>query len=269
MSPLKHSNNFAARMGRWSASHWKTAVFGWLAFVVASFAIGTAVGTQYLKTSDSNVGEAARADKIIKAGFPTKVDEQGELDLHPVQDRQRPRSGLPGRHRRPHADDRPVPAGQQDQVAAGPGPVRPDLEERPLGDDHVHPEGQLRRGIPLHRQHHQGRRQGRDPASRLLRRGDRQRLDREEVQRHLRQPAREGRPDRPPAHAGHPAVRVRLRSCGARAAAAGAHRRHGHHPARLDPEPADPGRRADRGGHPPDRARGRNRLLTVLRPPRA
>ena len=35
MSPLKHSNNFAARMGRWSANHWKTAVFGWLAFVVA------------------------------------------------------------------------------------------------------------------------------------------------------------------------------------------------------------------------------------------
>ncbi len=33
MSPLKRSNNIAARMGRWSASHWKTAVFGWLAFV--------------------------------------------------------------------------------------------------------------------------------------------------------------------------------------------------------------------------------------------
>ena len=40
MSPLKQSNNIAARMGRWSASHWKTATFGWLAFVIASFAIG-------------------------------------------------------------------------------------------------------------------------------------------------------------------------------------------------------------------------------------
>ncbi len=28
-------NNLAARMGRWSADHWKTATFGWLAFVVA------------------------------------------------------------------------------------------------------------------------------------------------------------------------------------------------------------------------------------------
>jgi uncharacterized membrane protein YdfJ with MMPL/SSD domain len=79
MSPLKHSNNFAARMGRWSASHWKTAVFGWLAFVIASFAIGTAVGTNYLKTTDASVGEAAKADKIIKEGFTVKVDEQGEV----------------------------------------------------------------------------------------------------------------------------------------------------------------------------------------------
>jgi RND superfamily putative drug exporter len=79
MSPLKHSNNFAARMGRWSANHWKTAVFGWLAFVAASFAIATAVGTNYLKTSDASVGEAAKADKIIKEGFDVKVDEMGEI----------------------------------------------------------------------------------------------------------------------------------------------------------------------------------------------
>ena len=35
MSPLKHSTNIAARMGRWSARHRKTAIFGWLAFVIA------------------------------------------------------------------------------------------------------------------------------------------------------------------------------------------------------------------------------------------
>ena len=81
MSPLKHSNNFAARMGRWSASHWKTAVFGWLAFVIASFVIGNAVGTKYLETSDTNVGEARQADKIIEAGFPQTNDEMGEIVL--------------------------------------------------------------------------------------------------------------------------------------------------------------------------------------------
>ena len=35
MSPLKRSTNIAARMGRWSGTHRKTAIFGWLAFVVA------------------------------------------------------------------------------------------------------------------------------------------------------------------------------------------------------------------------------------------
>ena len=81
MSPLKHSNNIAARMGRWSANHWKTAVFGWLAFVVAAFAIGNAVGTKYLETSDTSVGEARQADKIVDAGFPETDDEMGEIVL--------------------------------------------------------------------------------------------------------------------------------------------------------------------------------------------
>ena len=81
MSPLKRSNNFAARMGRWSASHWKTAVFGWLAFVVAAFVIGNAVGTKYLEDGDTNVGQARTADKMIDAGFPTADDEMSEIVL--------------------------------------------------------------------------------------------------------------------------------------------------------------------------------------------
>jgi uncharacterized membrane protein YdfJ with MMPL/SSD domain len=81
MSPLKHSNNFAARMGRWSAGHWKTAVFGWLAFVAASVYLGGAVGTKYLEQNDLAVGEAATATKLIEAGFPEADDEQGEIVL--------------------------------------------------------------------------------------------------------------------------------------------------------------------------------------------
>jgi uncharacterized membrane protein YdfJ with MMPL/SSD domain len=81
MSPLKRSNNFAARMGRWSAGHRKTAIFGWLAFVIASVFIGGAVGTTYLKDSELSVGEAQRADRMINdAGF-NRDDEQGELVL--------------------------------------------------------------------------------------------------------------------------------------------------------------------------------------------
>ena len=80
MSPLRHSTNVAARMGRWSARHRKTAIFGWLAFVVASFAIGTAIGMQTIDQNDSNVGEARRADHIIRdGGF--SLDEQSEYVL--------------------------------------------------------------------------------------------------------------------------------------------------------------------------------------------
>jgi uncharacterized membrane protein YdfJ with MMPL/SSD domain len=80
MSPLKRSNNLAARMGRWSASHWKTAVFGWLAFVLAAVVIGQAVGTKNIDQQDSNVGQAHKADKILKdAGF--QFDPQTEIVL--------------------------------------------------------------------------------------------------------------------------------------------------------------------------------------------
>jgi len=78
MSPLKRSNNIAARMGRWSASHWKTAVFGWLAFVIAAFYFGNVVGTKNIKTEDAGTGQSHRADQILKQGFP-KSDALTEL----------------------------------------------------------------------------------------------------------------------------------------------------------------------------------------------
>src|SRR6266511_747554 len=72
MTPLAQSRNLAARMGRWSAAHWKTAVFGWLAFVVAALFIGQFVVKQKnIDQKDRNVGEAGRGDHILQnAGFP-------------------------------------------------------------------------------------------------------------------------------------------------------------------------------------------------------
>ena len=87
MSPLKHSKNFAARMGHWSASHWKTAVAGWLAFVALSVFVGMQVGTTQIDRNDANVGESRTADQIISdAGFAVdengeSIDEQGEMVL--------------------------------------------------------------------------------------------------------------------------------------------------------------------------------------------
>ena len=72
MSPLKHSNNLAARMGRWSANHWKTAVFGWLAFVIASFVLGGAVGTKYLEDNDLAMGEAGAPRRSSRQAFRSR-----------------------------------------------------------------------------------------------------------------------------------------------------------------------------------------------------
>jgi putative drug exporter of the RND superfamily len=48
----------AARVGRWSASHWKTAAFGWIAFVIVALVLGSAVGTKQL-TDSANDNRAA------------------------------------------------------------------------------------------------------------------------------------------------------------------------------------------------------------------
>jgi RND superfamily putative drug exporter len=52
-------------MGRWSASHWKTAVFGWLVFVVVVFAVGMKVGWIMLTPVDLKTGESATAQRIL------------------------------------------------------------------------------------------------------------------------------------------------------------------------------------------------------------
>ena len=84
MSPLKHSKSFAARMGRWSASHWKTAVFGWLALVVLSVFVSMQVGTKQIDQTDANVGESRTADRIIDdAGFA--VDKNGKSTEEQVE----------------------------------------------------------------------------------------------------------------------------------------------------------------------------------------
>jgi uncharacterized membrane protein YdfJ with MMPL/SSD domain len=66
----------AARAGYWSARHRKTAIFGWLAFVVIAFAIGNAVGTRQLADEDTGNGSSRVADKAIAAAnFAERADE--------------------------------------------------------------------------------------------------------------------------------------------------------------------------------------------------
>jgi uncharacterized membrane protein YdfJ with MMPL/SSD domain len=71
------SRNIASRAARWSARHRKTAVFGWLAFVVIAFMIGGAVGQKKIADQDQGNGSSRSADRAIaKADFPDKADEQ-------------------------------------------------------------------------------------------------------------------------------------------------------------------------------------------------
>ena len=76
MSRNKHRNrNLAARMGGWSAAHWKTATFGWLALVVVAFGIGGQVGTKQIDPNAKGPGESGRMDKILDAGFKQPAGE--------------------------------------------------------------------------------------------------------------------------------------------------------------------------------------------------
>src|SRR6266511_74453 len=67
--------NLAARMGSWSAAHWKTATFGWLALVLLAFAVGGQVGTKQADPNRAGPGESGRMDRILDAGFKLPADE--------------------------------------------------------------------------------------------------------------------------------------------------------------------------------------------------
>src|SRR4051812_1915361 len=69
--------NPAARAGRWSAQHRKTAILGWILFVVLATVVGGKVGQNKLDDSARSNGESKRGDMIVKAaGFPGRSAER-------------------------------------------------------------------------------------------------------------------------------------------------------------------------------------------------
>jgi uncharacterized membrane protein YdfJ with MMPL/SSD domain len=73
-TPRKH--HLAARMGHWSARHRKKAIFGWLAFVIAAFALGTFILKQQMIVEEtSGPGESGRADTILYEDFEQPAGE--------------------------------------------------------------------------------------------------------------------------------------------------------------------------------------------------
>ena len=65
----------ASRAGMWSAQHRKTAIWGWLAFVLVALAVGNAVGTKTLESNETGVGESGRADQAIADAAPEHAQE--------------------------------------------------------------------------------------------------------------------------------------------------------------------------------------------------
>ena len=128
MSRNNHQNrNLAARMGSWSAAHWKTATFGWLALVVVAFGVGGQVGTKNINPNTSGPGESGRMDRILQAGFKLPANESVLIQSRSV------RAGAPAfdcrRRRRRRA--RLEGCGRPErQVAARCSQRRSDLEGR-------------------------------------------------------------------------------------------------------------------------------------------
>jgi uncharacterized membrane protein YdfJ with MMPL/SSD domain len=72
---MKNARNLAARAGRWSAQHRKTAILGWLAFVVAAVMIGGSIGTDTRSQDEAGPGESGRADETLSDAFGDEVSE--------------------------------------------------------------------------------------------------------------------------------------------------------------------------------------------------
>jgi uncharacterized membrane protein YdfJ with MMPL/SSD domain len=69
--------NFASVVGRWSAQHRRTAVLGWILFVVLAVIVGGKIGQNDLDESASGNGESKQGDMIVAAaGFPEQTGEQ-------------------------------------------------------------------------------------------------------------------------------------------------------------------------------------------------
>jgi uncharacterized membrane protein YdfJ with MMPL/SSD domain len=65
----------AVRAGRWSAQHRKLAILLWIVFVIASVAVGSAVGTKQIGNNQGGTGSSGRADAAVAKWFPQPDQE--------------------------------------------------------------------------------------------------------------------------------------------------------------------------------------------------
>ena len=254
-------SNLAGRMGRWSAAHWKTATFGWLALVVVAFGLGGMVGMKTIDANTPGPGESGRDGQDPRRRVQAaRRRERPDPELDPTGGRSRVHGGR-ARRRRGDLEARNRPARP---LAARSGERRADRPERP----------RRARGAPdPRRPRHGGRpdRPGPRPGGRAaegtpaaLHRRVRRREQGRCPGHRVRERPREGRAALAPGHADHPPGGVRRARGGGNPAAPRPDRRLRDVRPDLAAEPCVPGRDAGAGARAPDRARRRRRLLDVL-----
>src|SRR4051795_13253097 len=70
------SRGLAARAGRWSAAHRKTAIFGWLAFVLIALFLGMSAGAKDPSGASDFDGESRKAEQVLAdAGYKIPAGE--------------------------------------------------------------------------------------------------------------------------------------------------------------------------------------------------
>ena len=155
--PPMQSQSFAARAGSWSAQHRKTAILGWLAFVILATVLGGMVGTKTLADEDNGNGESKRGDQDRRgADFPEQTGEtvlvQGKAA------RQGRRSSLHRRRRRRRRAPRATKGVDKVESPLAKGNEGQRLRGRPLGARDVRDPGDedevtedARRGAARHR----------------------------------------------------------------------------------------------------------------------
>src|SRR3954447_5495678 len=74
--PKKSPGGIAARAGHWSATHRKTAIFGWLAFVLITLFVGMSAGAKDPPASHDSNGESRQAEQVLAdAGYKVPAGE--------------------------------------------------------------------------------------------------------------------------------------------------------------------------------------------------
>ena len=207
--------NLASRAAHWSATHRKTAIFGWLGFVVFAFMVGNLVGQNMIHGADRFSGESGDAEQALEDSGLRPNDEIGD---GPGREARRSRTGVPDRDR---ATDRRL-SGTDDVIkvrspltgdaAGSAGPA--------FGPGRVRDHGKRARGGGPARAEPGHRRLGQAASPDCASSSSAASAPKKELNEHLRVRPGQGRDALAADHLADPGGRIRLAGRGGRAAAA-------------------------------------------------